>query len=70
MQHGAEEKDQLVTRSWSHTKVKGLCHGHGTCHLKVYKKNFSWERFWPWLEEPKFVSLVFLIIDLMKDIIS
>ena len=59
-----------------HTRVKGLCHGHGTCQLKVYKKNFLWfflskrERFWPWLEEPIFVSLLFFVIDLMKDIIS
>lgn len=55
--------------------MKGSSHGHGTCHLKVYK-NFlrvflsKRERFWAWLEQPKFVSLVFLVIDLMKDITS
>ena len=71
-----EVNEEAVTRSWMHTKVKGQCHGHGTCHLKVYKKNFLWvflskrERYWPWLENPKSVSLVFLVINLMKDLIS
>ena len=69
MQEGVGKEESLeetVTRSWKHTRVKVSCHGHGTCHLKVYKKNLLWvflskkERFWPWLEEPKFV----------KDIIS
>ena len=64
------------SRSWKHIKVKGLSHDHGTCHLKAYKKNFFWvfpyerERFWPWHEEAKLVSFLFLVIDLMKDIIS
>ena len=41
----------------------------------LYKKNLEWvflsksERFWPWLASLTIVSLVYLIIDLMKNII-
>lgn len=67
--------ERVVTKSWRHIGIKGMCHGHGTCQLKIYKKNYYWvflykrERFWPWLESLNFVSLVHLIIDLMKNII-
>ena len=45
--------------------MKGLILARGNFHLKVYKKNYLWvflskrEMFWPWLEEPTFVSPVF-----------
>ena len=70
VQNGAEKGDQHKKPRKSNDKVleayvKGLGHGNGTCKLRIYKKNYfrvflsKKERFWPWLEEPKFVSLVF-----------
>jgi len=67
--------ERVVTWSWRHIGVKGLCHGHGTYQLKVYKNNYfqvflsKRERFWPWIESLNVVSLMHLIIDLMKNII-
>ena len=64
MKDNVEEHNKSVTRSWKHKKVKGLCHGHGTCHLNIYKKNSlrvllsKRERFCPGSRSLTFVSKI------------